>query len=80
MVHEEKRSLGDSWTAILNPPDGLPQCQAWLIGYCSKLGTSSLAISPMPAGSWLPIDPLKELEAMVGEEKVLVVSVGAAHV
>lgn len=61
LTHEAKRSLGEEWGS---------RCENWLIGLCSKHG-DGMEIAPMPAGQWLRIDPLKELSAMVGEERII---------
>lgn len=56
-------------------PDWSARHAEWLIEAATRHG-SHFDLEPMPPGAWLQIDPVKELAAMVGEEKVLVVKPG----
>lgn len=51
--------------------------QQWLIDAAVRHG-SHFTIEPMPPGSWLRVDPVKEAQAMVGEERVIVATVEPA--
>ena len=50
--------------------------EGWLLEKEACFG-SFLDVLPLAAGEYLAIDPIKELEAMVGEEKVIVVALEA---
>lgn len=45
-----------------------------LVSYVLKIGCSDINVLPLKPEDWLSIDPLKELSAMVGEEKIIVVN------
>lgn len=44
-----------------------------LVSYGLQIGCSDINVLPLAPESWLRIDPLQELSAMVGEEKIMVV-------
>lgn len=47
-----------------------------LLAYTLRIGCSDIDVLPLAPGQWRPIDPIQELAAMVGDEKVAVVVVG----
>lgn len=48
---------------------------AALLEYEKSIGCSDVNVPPLADGDWLSVDPMKELRAMVGDEKVAVVVV-----
>ena len=52
-------------------------CEAWLVEAATRYG-SYFSLEPMPASAWLSVDPVKELAAMIGDERVIVVEAGDA--
>lgn len=60
--------------ALPEGADAVPVIREKLVEFTLRLGCSDVNVLPLTAESWLRIDPLKELEAMVGEERIICVS------
>lgn len=76
--HPELRSLHSQCMAEIRKPGWPARCEEWMIGaaasFCAGLRLAPyLEIEPLPAGLWLQIDPVKELQALMGDDRVIAV-------
>lgn len=72
-LEEEGARLEAILDALPEDADVMQEIRPFFVDLARRVGSSDINILPLSPNAWLHVDPVKELEAMVGSDRVIVV-------